>query len=95
MGVGAAIWMRGRGTRMSGDGARTARRVCSRAARGHSRPGSAGQNPFGDDNEAASLRDVSPRAGGGGEEWGPCEGAGEFGLAARWWLADVDEEEHV
>ena len=28
---------------------------------GHSRPGSAGQNPFGDDAEAASLRDVSPR----------------------------------
>jgi hypothetical protein len=28
---------------------------------GHARPGSAGQNPFGDDNEAASLRDVSPR----------------------------------
>jgi hypothetical protein len=28
---------------------------------GHSRSGSAGQNPFGDDNEAVSLRDVSPR----------------------------------
>lgn len=28
---------------------------------GHSRSGSTGQNPFGDDNEAASLRDVSPR----------------------------------
>lgn len=28
---------------------------------GHSRTGSTGQNPFGDDNEAASLRDVSPR----------------------------------
>lgn len=28
---------------------------------GHSKSGSAGQNPFGDDNEAASLRDVSPR----------------------------------
>ena len=30
-------------------------------AQGHSRGNSAGKNPFGDDNEAASLRDVSPR----------------------------------
>ena len=46
---------------------------------GHSRSGSAGQNPFGDDNEAMSLRDVSPVPEVEGRSGGHVKGQGSLG----------------